>query len=362
MKAILYKTTLTLLTLVTPLLLTANTGKLKGKYEREKTLKKEYTVNPTALLKVSNSYGDLNITSWDQNKVVIEVRITVSGNSEEKVEKKLHSIDVDFESSPSEVYAKTIFSKNKSWGWNWGRNNVSMRIDYNIKVPVKNSVSLSNDYGAIILDRIDGHARISCDYGRLDIGELRGRENQLNFDYTSKSKIGYMNSGKINADYSGFTIEKAGNLDINADYTNSKVIEMDDLEYHCDYGSIEIGKVNHIDGNGSYLSSRIGKVNGNLDIVSDYGSLKIEELTANAGDVSIRSDYTGVKIGYAPEYEFTFEIRTEYAGVKGKDDFEINISKERSSERYYKGYYGSSNSNNHMSINSEYGSVSFYQN
>ena len=73
-------------------------------------------------------------------------------------------------------------------------------------MPVKNSVNLSNDYGNIILDRVDGHAKISCDYGRLDLGELRGRNNQLSFDYTSKSEIGYMNSGEIRADYSGFTI------------------------------------------------------------------------------------------------------------------------------------------------------------
>ena len=59
---------------------------------------------------------------------------------------------------------------------------------------------------------------------------------------------------------------------------------------------------------------------------------------------------------------FDFEISTEYAGVSGKDDFEINISKEKSTEKYYSGYYGSPNSGNKVSITSDYGGISFYRN
>jgi hypothetical protein len=61
-------------------------------------------------------------------------------------------------------------------------------------------------------------------------------------------------------------------------------------------------------------------------------------------------------------YNFNFEITAEYAGVSGKDDFEINISKEKSNERYYKGFYGSESSENMISITSDYGSVSFTKN
>ncbi|KAG1649363.1 RNA polymerase sigma-H factor [Nymphon striatum] len=192
-----------------PILLSAGDGKLKGKYTKEKTIKKEYDVNADALLKVSNSYGNLNLTSWEGNKVMIEVHIKTNGNNEEKVQKKLNEITVDFEASSSVVSAKTVFNNSRnSWGWG-GNNKVNMQINYTIKLPIKNSVHLNNDYGSIILDRIDGHAKIYCDYGRLEIGELRGRNNQLNFDYTSKSTIDYINSGTITADYSGFHYSKS---------------------------------------------------------------------------------------------------------------------------------------------------------
>ena len=360
MKTILFKY-LTVLLLVSPLFALANNNKPRGKHTKEKTIKKEFSVNSDALLKVNNNYGNLNITSWNENRVVIEVHIKTNGNNEEKVQQKLNEISVDFEASSSMVYAKTRYGEKKnSWGWNWGKhNNVTMQINYTIKVPIKNSVNLNNDYGNIILDRVDGHAKINCDYGRLEIGELRGRNNQLNFDYTSKSTIGYINSGEIRADYSGFSIEKAGNLNIRADYTNANIGKMKNLDYTSDYGSIEVEEANNVLGNGDYITVKLGKIHGNVTINSDYGSIKINELAADAGDVSIKSDYTGIRIGYNTAYHFNFDITTRYAGVSGKDDFDINISTEKSSSKHYEGYYGSKGSGNMITLNSEYGGISF---
>jgi hypothetical protein len=329
---------------------------LKGKHTKEKTIRKEFDVNADALLKIDNSYGNLVLNSWNENRVVIEVHITVNGNNENKVNQRLEEIDVDFDASSSMVSARTIFNKGSGWGWK-GNNNVNLQINYTIKMPVKNSVNLSNDYGNIILDRVDGHAKISCDYGRMDLGELRGRNNELNFDYTSKSEIGYMNSGEINADYSGFTIEKTGNIILRADYTNARIMEMENLDYNCDYGSVEIAKVNNVLGRGDYVNVKLGQVSGNVDLNADYGGIQIEKMTAEAGNVDIRTNYTGIKLGYDSAYHFDFQITTEYAGVKGKEDLEINISKEKSSERYYEGYHGSANSGNSMRINSDYGSI-----
>lgn len=360
---ILFKS-ITVLLLVIPIFLSATDGKLKGKYTKEKTIKKEFNVDADALLKVDNSYGNLHISSWSENRVLIEVHIKTNGNNEEKVQQKLDEITIDFDANTSEVSAKTLFHNNKSdWSWNWGKShNVNMQVNYTIKLPIKNSVNLSNDYGGINLDRIDGHAKISCDYGRLEIGELHGRNNSLNFDYTTESHIGYIKSGEIRADYSGFTIDKAENLRINADYTSTTVTEMENLQYVCDYGNIEIKKANNIQGTGDYISVKLGKVHGNVEIKADYGNLKIEEMTESAGNLAISSDYTGVKIGYHPQYFFDFEIRTSYAGVSGKENFEINTSSEKSNEKYYKGFYGKANSGNVLTIDSEYGGISLHKN
>ena len=82
MKTLFYKITLLLLF---PIAVIANNGELKGKYTKEKTLNKEFSVSPNAMLKISNDYGNLDVTSWDQNRIVMQISIKVSGNNEEKV-------------------------------------------------------------------------------------------------------------------------------------------------------------------------------------------------------------------------------------------------------------------------------------
>jgi len=355
---LLYKTVCILFLI--PAIVLSNNG-LKGKYNKEKTIKKEYSVNSDALLKIDNSYGNINISTYNGNKVFIEVTIKVSGNDEEKLQKKLDGINVDFNASSSLVSAKTVFNNNKSW-WNWGNNNVSMEINYVIKLPITNSVDLNNDYGGINLEKLEGRATINCDYGKITTKELMAENNVLSFDYTSDSYFEYINTGKINADYSGFTVSKTKKLDINADYTKSVVEIAEDVNFNCDYGSIYINKLNNVTGNGDYLTMRLGEVYKNVNIKGDYGSLKIDQMTANAGNLTVQSDYLGITIGYHPDYHFNFDVNIEYGSMKNTSDFEFTKKNIESNTNYYQGYYGSRSTANLIKINSDYGSVTFKKN
>ncbi|WP_342662734.1 hypothetical protein [Gelidibacter mesophilus] len=183
--------------------------------------------------------------------------------------------------------------------------------------------------------------------------------NSISFDYTNNSYFKYIKSGKINADYSSFTVGKTKNLDIHADYTKSVVEIAEDITYTCDYGSITIEKANYIKGNSNYLTARFGEVYKNIQVTSDYGSIKIDRMTANAGNVTIDSDYTGVTIGYDSDYQFNFDINLEYASLRGDEDFQISKKKIESSDKYYIGHYGNPNTKNLIKITSDYGSVTF---
>lgn len=336
----------------------------KGRYTEEKTIKKEFSVNKDATVKIVNSYGNLDIVTWNENRVVMEITITTNGNDEDKVKKKLEQITVDFEANSSLVFAKTRFNnkKSSSW-WNWGNNNnVNMKINYVVKMPITNDVDFSNDYGSINLDTLEGDAKINCDYGKITTKELMSDNNLLNFDYTNNSFFEYIKRGKINADYSGYTVSKAEDLQIVADYTKSVVEVAENVTYNCDYGSITIEKVNNVNGNGDYLTTRIGDVYKDVTIEADYGSIKIERLTANAGNVKINSDYVGIKIGIDSNYNFNFEFDLEYGSLKGLNSFEYNKKRVESSDRYYLGYHGTPDSGNKIWISSDYGSLSFYEN
>ena len=129
MKALPFKYIFFALALI-PLVASAHVDgdKLNGRYTKEKTIKKEFNVNSDALLKVDNSYGNLNITSWNENRVVIEVHVKTNGNDEDRVKERLNEINVDFENSSSMVSARTDFgNRSNSWGWSWGKRKKSKR-------------------------------------------------------------------------------------------------------------------------------------------------------------------------------------------------------------------------------------------
>lgn len=339
-------------------------SELDGKHTREKKLKKEFQVGANSNLNINNSYGNVDITTWDQNRVVIEVIIKTNGDDEEKVEEKLEEINVEFNQSSSGVSAKTRFSKERKSWWKEifsGFDNVNMEVNYIVRAPVGNNLDISNDYGGIYLDQTTGNTRISCDYGKIDIGELRGRSNYLNFDYTRNSRVDYVTNAEINADYSDYVIEEAENLIVNADYTNSKIMKVSKLEFNCDYGSVEIDKVKELVGVGDYLTTKINRLFTSADLTLDYGSLSIEKVIKGTRKVNINTDYAGVKIGYDNEMNFRFDVKTSYGSVKGTDGMNIESNNQGNTSRNVSGTYGSGGNAASFSINTSYGSVQFSQ-
>ncbi len=349
--------------LVIPLLMSANTHPKKGKHEKSKTINKEYSVNADALVKINNRYGNVDVITWNENRVVIEVKITVDGNDEKKVIAKLNGIDVEFSNSKSQVSAKTIIEKSSSSWFKINATNVNFQIDYKVKMPVTNDADLVNDYGSISLNELKGKANINCDYGKILIGSLYHADNDINIDYTSDSNIEFMNGGSINADYSKLSVEKAKKIDLNADYTTTVFENIEDLSFNCDYGKIQVDNGNVINGNGDYLTMRFGTVFKALKIDADYGSIRIDKLKKDFDLLMIDSDYTGIKIGLEPGISFNLIVKMSYGGFSYDEDNATFLKKVvKSTSKYYEGYINDENSNSTINIDSEYGSVKMYNN
>lgn len=337
----------------------ANNG--PKKHEKKRIISKIFSVTKDAKVTLNNRYGNLNITTWNQNKVTIEVIITVKGNDLEDVEDKIEAIDVEFESSANFVSAKTIIEKSSSnWSW-WGNSkNVNYKINYNVKMPKTNTVDLDNDYGSIYLDNLDGSADINCDYGKITIGELNNTVNLINLDYCSSSSIEYMNQGSLNVDYSKIEVDKSKKVRVNSDYSTVKFDLVNEVTFNCDYGAITVNEGNFISGNSDYASVKVGTVLKNLNVETDYGAISISRLARGFESVRIDSEYAGVRIGIEEGATFDFEIDLQYAGFsRNNENIDMYKKISKSFKKYYKGKYGKGLSTGTVTISSQYGGVSF---
>ena len=335
----------------------------KKKHEKSKTIRKEFVVNKDAKVFINNKYGNVNVTTWNENRVTIDVKITVKGSDLEQVERKLNTINVNFNASSSLVEAQTVFEKVKSsWSF-WGKNkNTSYQINYFVKMPVTNSANLKNKYGNISLDEIQAKCVIDCKYGNIDLGQLLNKTNDIKLAY-GKSTINYIKAGRINIDYSKCKIEEADVLKVNTDYSNLDFGKVRDIDFNADYGSITIDEVENINGNADFTGMRFGTVKKNIIVDTDYGGLRIKNLENGFEKVIINGSYAGIKIGTNSANNFNFNIDLGYAGFSySKENVEMLKSIKKTTKKHYEGRWGKQKSTSTIDIKSSYGSVSIKQN
>ncbi|GGD33391.1 hypothetical protein [Flavobacterium orientale] len=323
-----------------------------GKHTKQKTAKKSVAVNSDATVDISNKYGNVFVTTWNEDKIDIEVVITVSGDDESWVDKKLASISVDFNGSKSLYAAKTIFEKISSSS----RRN-SVEINYTVKIPKNGNVKIANQYGNILSHDLNGSTNIVCKYGKIAMGKLNNSINIIKIDYCSKSTIESLKNAVINAKYSGLTIGSFSNLDINSSYTDVVVLNGYSLKYASNYGKIATGKVNNIEGSGNYLSIKIDEIENNLKLTTNYSNFSLNAVSAKASNISITSGYTNIKMNHSPNYTFDFDVITKYANFKSEAPLEYNTRVETNTTKSYTGFYKKSGTNK-VTITSNYGNVS----
>lgn len=350
-----FKTLIVLLLI--PMMVMANNTDPK-KYSKQKFIKKAYLVNPDAGIDINNSYGNVYVTTWNEDKIELDILIKVSSDNEEWVNNKIDDIDVDINALKHLVTAKTVIANN---AWNRSTNYSTIEINYTIKIPKNGSVKLYNKYGDILTTDLFSDTNIKCQYGKITVGKLNSSKNQIDIEYCKNSSIDYAKTATISANYSGLTMNDFGNVVLKGDYTNIDFASGNNLKYDCNYGKMDLGKIVNLEGNGDYLKIKVSDLLNHLKVSTNYGKLTVENVAEKAGDILINSKYTGIEINYNPGYNFDFDINLKYGNLKYDNDLEMHSKQETAFTKSYKGYYKKSGANK-VSITSEYGNVSLSKN
>lgn len=355
MKTIRHKLALLFL-LMLPCLTQAANDEEGGKYSKEKKIAKAYLVNADCGLQVNNQFGSIYVTTWDENKTQIEVLIKVSGNNEEKVNKRIASINVDFNATVALVKAATSIG-------NMSGNNIHMEINYTIKIPKKGWINLENQHGGIITTKINGKAIIDCQYGSLTIDELNADNNKINMQYCQEgnNKINYMKSGDIDIQYSTLNIGKVGNLKLHCQYSPMNIGDVQNLNYKTEYGDMVVNNVDNATGSSEYTPLKFGYVSGNFNTTTDYGNVKISSMGKDAKNVAINASYSNIEVNYNENVAFDFEFNLEYGNLRGASGLKFTEKSDKDFYSRYKGY-NKAQGVNRMYIKSEYGDVNLGKN
>ena len=326
-------------------------------HSKEKNIKKAYYVNPDAALLIENSYGNITVTTWNEDKIELDISIKVSGDNENWLNQRIETIAVEIVALKGMISAKTILG-NPSYK-SPGKNN-SFEINYTIKIPKNGNVKLNNKYGNISTTDLLADADIKCKYGKITLGRLSGNST-IQMEYCSNSSIVFLKNGIITAKYSNLKIGEVTKLNLISDYTDIEIEESDAIKYNSTYGKIRIQNVKTLDAMGNYLTIQIGEVFDYLKLNTKYSSVALQTINAKTNSVDIVARYTGINIGYNPDFAFDFNIALKYCNFKYDNKLEINSKEEASNSKKYSGYHKKKGLNN-LNIISDYGNVTLTRN
>ncbi|MEO8535225.1 MAG: hypothetical protein ABI441_15820 [Flavobacterium sp.] len=321
---------------------------------KQKTIKKTYIVNSNAGIDIDNRYGNITVTTWDEDKIDLDITIKVTGGNENWVNERLNSIDVEITALKAMVSA--ITSTGNSSVKSKGSSN-SFEINYVIKIPKNGTVKLSNKYGNILTGDLESTSDIFCKYGKINLGRLNGNTNTIHIEYCQSSNIEYIKSGNIEARYSGLRITDAGKINLATNYTDLVVGDSQNIKYECNYGSFKFQKMGSITGAGNYLTVSIGEILNTLTSDLNYSKLNVGIINEKANNININSRYSDISMGYDVNYSFDFDISTKYSGIKSDPSMQISNSEEKSSSKKVSGYYKKKGQNK-IILTSDYGSIS----
>jgi hypothetical protein len=319
-------------------------------HSKQKNIKKTYYVNSNAEVKIDNSFGSITVSTWDEDKIDIDITIKVSGNSENWVTQRLEDINVDFTALKSSISARTIIAQINSKG----NSNNKFEINYSIKIPKNGSINLNNKYGNITTTDILSSATVHCRYGKINLGKLNSFNNNIQIEYCPNSSIIFLNSGLITAKYSDLHIEKTNKLDLISDYTDTTIDDANSISYTSKYGSIIIQNIKTLLGTGNYLKLKFGTISSLLQLDTKYSVLNIDNLKANASEIN--SSYTKMTIGFVQNFPFDFNVTVKYANFKYNNNVSISTTEETNNMKKISGY-SSKKGINELKINSNYGNI-----
>jgi hypothetical protein len=245
---------------------------------KTRTINRSYNVGPDDKLEIENQFGNVQVATWDDPRITVDITIGVRASSEEKAKEVMDELDVKEVQSGHIINFKTkvgeIHNNEKHHGNT--DDDRSFYIDYVIHMPSANRLSIENSFG------------------KTEVGDFKGL-------VTLTSKFGSLNTGKL---------DNVDNIDVEfgkafiSEITNGKVVFKFNKE------------------------SNIGKVNGSVKISSEFSHNVQFNVAEDIQDLSVFESYSDLKMVVPKAISAHFDVHTSFGSFHNDSEFNIREKRE----------------------------------
>jgi hypothetical protein len=201
--------------------------------EKERIVKKSYKVNSNTELKIKNSFGKVEVESYDGDEISIVVRIWAKGSSENKVSKFVNSVDIDFDESRDEIEVVTSSISNNG-------KVKKFVVDYTLRIPEDNYLKIENSFGNVTIDSHKGVVKLEVKHGNIKAGNITNSRNEINLQF-GNATINKYGSGEIELQHSNLDINSVLDLKLDSEFSNTEIKEVvRTISAEVSHGSLDV--------------------------------------------------------------------------------------------------------------------------
>ena len=349
-----------------------NSYELVKKTEFTKNINKEFSISANGDVSLANKYGKVDLKTWSQNKVKIDITITVDARNQSNADDIFERIKVHFDNGADFVSAQTeIESTKKSY---WGDGKGEFRIDYEVHMPKSCDLNLSNKYGHSFVEEIDGKANVEVKYGDLSMDGVNNEctvslgygngtivkagRTSIDVKY-SKIKVNEADDVNVSSKYSKVYIDEAGDIKSTSKYDSYRLGNLQEFKNEGKYDHFEIDNVNLIHASSKYSDYNVEQLAKEGVFSLEYGNVVIGELLKSFSSMRLDGKYTDFKIKIEEGTDYSLDVVAQYANVKYPANMEVTHEYEKHSKHEVRGHSGSASSSP-IKARINYGGIKVY--
>ncbi|MBX2891110.1 MAG: DUF4097 family beta strand repeat protein [Saprospiraceae bacterium] len=342
----------------------------KPTLEFTRTINREFNTTSDGMTALYNKYGKVNVKTWQNNTVKIDITIVVNAGSQRDADKIFDRIKVNFANASGYVKAETMLEQKS--GINWTNDCNDFKINYEVYMPIGNQLDLKNRYGNSYVATLNGKLIAEIKYGDLRT-EAVNNDADLNLGY-GKGYIARVNNLYGQISYSQITITEAREVQLDTKYSELKGDRVSTLRLTSKYDDFNLGEVDELrlqtkyanlrvrSARAAYLTAqytdiRFTNVGETADADLSYGSLKIENIGKNVSNINVVGKYTDVQLFTERGTSYRFDLEGRYTDIKTPAGANIRHHSKSGNLEKMEGSYGDANAKGLVKAKLNYGGL-----
>lgn len=337
------------------------------KREFTKSINREFGTIANGMTAMYNKYGKMNVNTWQNNSVKIDITIVVNASDERAAERIFDRIKINFTSTSGYIKAETMIDPDQWWSNN---NCQDFKINYDVWMPAGNQLDLKNKYGNAYVGALSGKlmaevkygdlrteaisadADLNIGYGKANLAKVYNLSGQISYGGLT---IGEVRDAQIDTKYSEMNIDRAGTLRITSRYDNFVMGNLTELRLQTKYSNLKLQNTKSLYITAQYTDVNVANVSEMLDADLNYGGMKIGLLGRNFSSVNIVGKYTDVQVYTERGANFRFDAEGSYTGIHYPAAATIRHHNDSSNHESVEGYMGDPNAKSLVKARLSYG-------